>query len=742
VTFSFPQNRMSTVVSNNPLIDNDPEYVRQQRNIIKDKMDLMYNGGKINEKPIINPIFEPHPLIDIQQKSMYDDSMSNRKNEYDPYLEYLNTKGLISDGSKVRYNVTYVNIDSSYRDKSPSITSSNTYTLDTDPLTISNDLLWISIPDHNLSINDKICLSGLTYKEKTIRTMIERGNVRSYGIEFTVGSKYAKIKTSPNISVTMLGTNAISYDTSNMYVDISGLKGNPIEAFIGNIPVNQLNKSQRVLLNIPNSVAPEDQPSESYFFIELPYEFLGISSITGYNVTLTFKYYGGINVNEINAEYPVSNMQLNGFHLVNSVDKNRVAIKLPRNGYYSGSFGGNNLHLKVIDQIITGYKDPNNYQISLGRTFNNVVQIRMSSSQFPNTNKVFRDYPEESRNNRLYFENIDDGNNVYMIELPSGNYDPSTLKTELESAFYATKKIFVDSSTSYTANNYIKVSINTNSNLVTFSSYKEAILTQPILEISPSITSDTNLLGGTFTITILQRSHGLSVGSKILISGCISHMGISADLLNTEQTVTGIIDANKYTITLSNINLQSSRVDTKGGYSVKIYVPNLFRMRFDYPDTMGNELGFRNVGDSSSITNYGYVISNADLYQDEITTDELGNTINVTNNHIMLSGESYILMTCRELDNIINTSGKITNIFAKINLTGIPGRMLYDTFVSSPIFFYDPLISLSRLTFSFYDSSGNLFDFNGIDHSFVLEIVTLDNYPLGTGISATSGLVH
>jgi hypothetical protein len=96
-------------------------------------------------------------------------------------------------------------------------------------------------------------------------------------------------------------------------------------------------------------------------------------------------------------------------------------------------------------------------------------------------------------------------------------------------------------------------------------------------------------------------------------------------------------------------------------------------------------------------------------------------------------------MTCRELSGIINT-GKISNVFAKINLTGVPGKMLFDSFVSSPIFFYDPLAQLSELSFSFYSTSGELFDFNGINHSFTLEIVTIDNQPTQTGLTTNMAI--
>ena len=52
--------------------------------------------------------------------------------------------------------------------------------------------------------------------------------------------------------------------------------------------------------------------------------------------------------------------------------------------------------------------------------------------------------------------------------------------------------------------------------------------------------------------------------------------------------------------------------------------------------------------------------------------------------------------------------------------------------------FNDPC-NLSKLSLSFYAPDGTLYDFNGINHSFILEISTIDERPPHTGIISTSG---
>ena len=85
------------------------------------------------------------------------------------------------------------------------------------------------------------------------------------------------------------------------------------------------------------------------------------------------------------------------------------------------------------------------------------------------------------------------------------------------------------------------------------------------------------------------------------------------------------------------------------------------------------------------------------------------------------------------------TIGKIKDAFAKIILCDVPGKVLYNTFVQMNYVFEDPLHELHDLDIAFYTPDGSLFNFNGVDHSYTLEIVTVTDIPEGTGISANTG---
>jgi hypothetical protein len=65
--------------------------------------------------------------------------------------------------------------------------------------------------------------------------------------------------------------------------------------------------------------------------------------------------------------------------------------------------------------------------------------------------------------------------------------------------------------------------------------------------------------------------------------------------------------------------------------------------------------------------------------------------------------------------------------------------VLFNTYVNTSRFYEDPLAELDSLEIEFLTPDGFLYDFFGLDHSFMLEIVTVNDIPEGTGISANTG---
>lgn len=729
----------------------DKKYIDTQSRIINDQNQKSITNENLNVNSNISPNnYLPYGSQNMYGVSTYEPQIHKRPektDEYNPLLYFLSTKHIDPNiKNKIKRDIFYLNIDSSARTTIPSFTTKFIKNLLSDPLRFTTivknnqnvGVLVITHQNHNLQINDRITLTGLEQNSVTISSfVIDTNSQIVYGIEFTNGDEFVKFNVNPNMSSSsnVLNSTIANYDQSDITVTISGFIGDPTTASVGNIPINYLNSTHQIYLIKPSTTIPIGNYNFSSFYIKLNTKFQGSLGNTPYNVTLTFNHIGGIPLNKINAEYPLSPERLSPYQLVNSViNKDSYTILMPKIPYYYGQFGGSAIYIGGINSINTGYPNPNNYTITLGDTVYNAISVRMINSIIPNSGQVFRS-SSVFTNNKLYWKNQDDGDVIYSISIPPGNYTPDLLKQTLETSISTVKRQLnlnqISSNTTYSLYNIMQITIDLPTNIVTFYSYKSANVIKPIIKVTPDILTDGSDPGtDTFILNISQTKHGLSTGDIVLFNGFISHLGISDTALNTEHIVYNVLDADTYQIQLTHINLfTSGRTSTGGGYATQINIPNQFQLLFTYQDTMGSLLGFRNAGSETSITPFGKSISNSMAYMNEITTDTLGNPIDITNNAVILSGDNYILMTCEQLSKITHVgSVQIDNVFAKINLSGLPGKLLYDTYVSTPHIYENP-IDIKTLTFKFYSPTGELYDFNGLDHSFVLEIVTLNELP-------------
>ena len=87
-----------------------------------------------------------------------------------------------------------------------------------------------------------------------------------------------------------------------------------------------------------------------------------------------------------------------------------------------------------------------------------------------------------------------------------------------------------------------------------------------------------------------------------------------------------------------------------------------------------------------------------------------------------INNQKYIYMSINKLNNILNTNR--IKYFSKILLTQNSGSHLYDTFAESEIIYdNDILDELSELEIKFINDEGKLFNLEGSEHSFMLEIL-------------------
>ncbi|AYV80939.1 MAG: putative minor capsid protein, partial [Harvfovirus sp.] len=593
---------------------------------------------------------------------------------------------------EVSYNVTYINIDSSQRQKTVTFDIAKSIRLCHDPLhfRLSTNKYEMKIihPEHNFCPGDKITLSGVQNRLVKLRTRLDN----QCPFQFINGSCYLKILF-PGIAD--IQPNLLNVIGPPLFVKICGFQGCTIASpYIGNIPINTLNKRHQVYFSIPTIPFSPD-----VIYIRLIRNFSDVNSIyvfpQQYNVTLVFDYMVGIPLNLINAKYPLDLNHQNGYHLISRVEPDGYCVLSQCQPGSLRPFGGDNVFVSKIITQSNCYPNPNYYSIMLDKVYTNVISASLVSSEFPNTEQNVN-----LKNNAFYWENLDDGNHIYKVELPSGNYTLEELACSLENRIAFVPRINYLGLDSMIGMNFICFDIDPNSNLIAVRSIKKIILSNPVVNTIPSLTDFPNLEPVPVRIQISHPLHGLCPGDHIRIEGAISHLGIPECAINGDKIILSVDNPDTYTIELCHFNYLPIRTLTGGGRAFLVSQPNYIRLRMDFCDSLCSQLGFRHIGLPTAITNYSPLIKNCDPYEDEFGIID---PVNILPQSIKLHGSlglrtyNYFLICCKQLGTISNLTGLISlndsqmvdnldslNIFAKILLSSPPGEILYNTYVPTP----------------------------------------------------------
>ena len=412
------------------------------------------------------------------------------------------------------------------------------------------------------------------------------------------------------------------------------------------------------------------------------------------------------------------------------------------------------MYFNKIKNYIEGYPNENNYKIYLSKALNNVSRIKLISSEFPNTEKVVKKTPESKRNNKLYFQILEDGEKIYIAEISPGNYSTASLADEIQARFEEIERIsFNENLLISIGNNAILEKSQYLSTTITINQFTDVVSISlfTILTVSKPISLSTlEYSDGHKRIIVNHVNHNLSVGDNIRLENCIATENVGSTVLNASHNIESIMDEHNYVIKLPLHNKSNNSDVTGGGDAVNILVPVKFRLLFNYSDTIGTLLGFRNVGEVNSITRFSKTVSNNISYENDYFKDQVGNEIfydtltnEIKNNVLQLSGDNYILMTCdifKQSESL--SSNNIKSIFAKLLLSDAPGSILYNQFVQLAEDLENPIKTLNELELAFYSPDGTLFDFNGVEHSFTLEFYEKLTNVEGTKINVKDGSIN
>ena len=615
---------------------------------------------------------------------------------------------LIKEDNK--YRISRINIDSRFRNKDPK-NIINKYIKISNPFTFTkkSDILEIAIPNNFLKIGDYISISNVTAEKITLKPE---------ALTLKKNSSYLYIN---EINHGFKGTNNI--------IKISDVQNeNSNNYFLGNIPLSIINDEHEVILIIVNNlIDPNNYMINLNIISDNDYIYTE-NIFTIERLTLN-----GVHLKYINANYPINNNYQQGYHIIIETGYNHIKIKLSVKANEMDTdkkIGNNNILIGYISSTINGYSDPDYYIFDLKKTYYKIRKLKLVSTEIPNTEMLIKNAPSTLQNNYLYWQILDDGDYVYSIQITSGNYTAETLKNEMIdkiSLVYRNFGSYLNKSL-YSEKCIPKIIMNPYNNIFSIQIFSNIILSNNISLINV-IYDD-----GYKRINITHPYHNLNVNNIIKISNAINVLDsieeftkyyIPTDIINREHIIETILGINNYVIKLPKYNktLDGGNYNQNlsyGGEAVNILFPLTIKLRFDYTNTFGNILGFKNVGDITSITVFDKIITNSTLYNNSSNLNSVG-LVNYNIPILNFRTYPYILMVSDLLCSNVNYKDS-TGVFAKLFLAGEPGSMIYDNYIQITENIPNAVSFINQLEFKFLTPDGNQYNFNGQDHSYTLEI--------------------
>lgn len=674
-------------------------------------------------------------LIFINQKNI----MSSIKNNmyklpvYIPNYDLTDNKE-VKQKTDMNYKYSYVNIDSMYRQTKDIYDYSQYFYLDTNPFIINQNKTELRIKiksDYNTLFKnyDKIIIENIQ--------------------PFILNDYFNNLITINNHKAIFndLPDNLRFSNTNQTY--LCTIQFNDITFENDNENINSLFNLKKIFL-LNNQYYIKISDKAFYYFNN--YDFSNVK------VKILFFYAYDIDFNTLE----MSSRTNTKFHIILK-DKDYLIIKLNNEHNFVAnenneeySFGGQNISIRRIDNITLGYQDTNYYNYELKEQINNIVDIRIVNSSFPcYINNI------TSGKNKLYFK-IYNSEVVYSIYLNTGYYEADLLENTIKDKI---KNIKLSDNKSFDCD----IVINENINLFSMKMFMSNVY--QFLEIKHVffIYSDSNpmsinykeclsftdiknceLLNGCFIVCIPSFSEYDDDMSNRYININTNNNYIACYIFNTviylpseyfkelklcnniyqHHNIGGeeeyLSDCLCFYLDIlkdyDELLLLNKEINTKDklNLSFTIKVPIKISLLLNYSDSFCGLFGFQDIGLSSSITELQYEITNNTLYTNHATT---------LNNHVNINPYSYIYCLCDQLNtNNIRSNVKFDLKDSKISIFSIfqiykqkkGSNYIFNSFINMNNI-SNKIDYIKELTFYFYKPNGELVDFNGINHSFMLE---------------------
>lgn len=622
----------------------------------------------------------------IKQQNFYN-QLQNIKNNQLIQNQKLSNNNLNNKSDK-HYKYTYINIDSRYREKEAVYDYSNYYILPSDPIKISKSSFEIFIKC------DKMILNEIKRSD-----FITLENIKPFHY-YDFATNLIRLKEYRAELINLDDKFKFNSDSSDNYICCVYFDYDVIKQFNFNTDILNSDNEQ---LKFYKTIKFND----NMYYFELSNENLKIyQKVLNNNIRIHLEFYYIYNIPfySLNAGLPLSNFNNNEYHIITKKNNEGLYFEInqesnlnyiikegydPLDYYY---FGGNNIRIKKIMSINEYYPLINEYKFNLNEVYNNVVNIKMVSSEFPcYINNITK------TNNKLYFKSyLDD--TIYSIQLNNGFYTDLLLIEAIETNIknikinnYSYKNCYFSANVILSEylnkfeielfkcrkTEFIKFNLvyycyettNINNNEI-YENYQICNSTDDIkkyvdlypegkliftidnfIEIDDKLNNQKiKFKSDSDYVCFLLFNEVFYINNKFLKNGFevikINNnklFGSGFAYLFNQIMINANIFKNIDDVVKSSNNLKP---EDKINSEINILIPVRFSLLFNYPDTFGELLGFSDVNKNIAITDYDFKITNETKYLNQKNKKYYS--------HINLTPNKYIFCVCDKFCNIKN----------------------------------------------------------------------------------------
>ena len=357
------------------------------------------------------------------------------------------------------------------------------------------------------------------------------------------------------------------------------------------------------------------------------------------------------------------------------------------------------------------YKNSNNYIMNLNSQFYDVTDIELISAYYK-----YSQYDFDKNNNKLFYKNITDSKE-FNVKLGIGNYTSSNMVTHLNSKLASTKHIesfdyTITAKYSEVLERFYFLISNQDKFGIDFKGYEKAY--------PGTLYGDT--INSTNIYSYREGTNGAYFGfSEKDFTNALNMFSMKIECIKEEQKM------HKLTVTINDIN------NINQLYNTLNIVDNDLNLIFE---------------DSNNGVNSLFNINASNILDVELISDtELTITIildTVVNNNLILNPviytnviigdiirnkirEPYVLLDISEFNRLESSNTNIQDSYVKIPVNQQEHMYFDNTKNHGTVKYFNPVLKkLDRLTIKIKDRQGKILDSNGLDHTLVFAVKSLN----------------